>query len=88
MSLAPMLAVACVIKPADSGKGADCSHYVGVGTRRSIAHHTRVTPRALCIISDFRRSGGTSNLLVSLCASSPGAFPTCVCVVDSIVRCT
>ena len=43
-------AVACVTRPASSGKGADCARYVAVGTRRSVALCTRITPCALRII--------------------------------------
>ena len=49
-SPASVLAVACVTKPAGNGEGADYSRYVGVWTRRLVAHRRRVTPRALRII--------------------------------------
>ena len=49
-SPAPVFVVACVTKPASSGVGADSSRYVDIGTCRSIAHRTLMTPRALRII--------------------------------------
>ena len=49
-SLSPVLAVACITRPAGSGGGAGCSRFLGVGICRSVAHRTLATPRALCII--------------------------------------